>query len=391
MAKKMKLNEIIENIGEEDVEKTIQTLIDDDDIIVKDLGNNWISLNFSRDAFFNKKWNERTVTARGLFFNKNTKKIIRGYPKFFNLFEVDTLDDFVKKASFPIKVWHKYNGFLGILGYNDETKELFIASKSTDKGEFADMFRSNLLEKVKDKEDQLKKFLKDFDCSMVFEVIHKDDPHMIKYKENDVVLLDIVKNRTTFKAEGFELVKGMAKNFGFKHKELVKELKNEQDLRDFYEEIEDENYSLNGERLEGFVFEDSKHFMIKFKTGFYNFWKRMRGGVNRLAKVKEKFPEIEKFINVSYDVTKQNYEDVKAKYIETQRQVGQQRRKRTRDEGFILAEYNKFSQYMKELEKVRNDSFGNKGQDFFNFACSKSPEYLRSKSIIELREEFGIK
>lgn len=385
----MELNQIQDEIVDN---SAIEKMMKDNRIIKKDLGNGIISLNFGRDIFFNKDWDDVTVKARGLFFNTKTKKIIaRSYDKFFNLFEVDTLDDFVDKAAFPVKVWHKYNGFLGILGLNDQTGELFIASKSTDKGEFADMFRSNLLEKIKDKEPQLKEFLKDFDCSMVFEVIHQDDPHMIKYKENDVVLLDIVKNRTTFRAENFELVKGMAKHFGLKNKELVRELKNEQELRDFYEEIEDEDYQLNGERLEGFVFEDRNHFMIKFKTGFYNFWKRMRGAVNRLAKIKEKFPEIEKFINVSYETTMKNYADVEAKYIEVQKAVGQQRRKKSKEESIIFADYNKFTQYIKELDKVRNDSFGNKGDKFFNFVCSKSPEYLRSKSIIELREEFGVK
>ncbi len=384
----------LEKIQEKVKENTdaIDKMMKDNRIIKKDLGDGIVSLNFGKDIFFNKDWDDITVKARGLFYNTKTKKIIsRSYDKFFNLFEVDTLEDFIRKATFPVKVWHKYNGFLGILGYNDDTKELFIASKSTNKGEFADMFRSNLISKIKDKEKELKEFLKDFDCSMVFEVIHGDDPHMIKYKENDVILLDIIKNKVEFKSEGYELVKGIANYFGLKSKQLVATLKNEQDVRDFYKEIENEDYSLNGERLEGFVFEDAKHFMIKFKTGFYIFWKRMRGAVNRLIKIKERFPEIEEYINYSYSKTKKIYADLRGQYIEIQRRTGHERRKHTREEGMTIARYNKFSQYMKELEKVRNDSFGNKGEAFFEFACSKAPEYLRSKSIIELREEFGVK
>jgi tRNA splicing ligase len=43
-----------------------------------------VSLNFTRDAFFDKEWNDLTVRARGLFVNTVTKEIVaRSYEKFF--------------------------------------------------------------------------------------------------------------------------------------------------------------------------------------------------------------------------------------------------------------------------------------------------------------------
>ena len=42
-------------------------------------------------------------------------------------------------------------------------------------------------------------------------------------------------------------------------------------------EAQDEGYQYNGKYIEGFVFEDAVGFMTKCKTGYYNFWKFMRG------------------------------------------------------------------------------------------------------------------
>ena len=42
-------------------------------------------------------------------------------------------------------------------------------------------------------------------------------------------------------------------------------------------EAQDEEYQYIGNYIEGFVFEDVNGFMTKCKTGYYNFWKFMRG------------------------------------------------------------------------------------------------------------------
>ena len=49
----------------------------------KDLGDGIVSYNFSREAFFSQKWNKLTTTARGLFVDTKTNKVVaRSYPKF---------------------------------------------------------------------------------------------------------------------------------------------------------------------------------------------------------------------------------------------------------------------------------------------------------------------
>lgn len=52
----------------------------------KELSHGIVSYNFTRDAFYKKQWNEMTTTARGLFVDSETGKIIaRSYNKFGNL------------------------------------------------------------------------------------------------------------------------------------------------------------------------------------------------------------------------------------------------------------------------------------------------------------------
>lgn len=95
-------------------------------ITVKRLKNGVISLNFSDKTFREGSWNEQTVKARGLFFSEKLQKVVaRGYDKFFNLGEVVgeerlSVESIVSnKIKFPVDVWHKYNGYLGVLGTNE--------------------------------------------------------------------------------------------------------------------------------------------------------------------------------------------------------------------------------------------------------------------------------
>lgn len=70
--------------GDSKMDKRLQNMLDSKYIRVKELGNNIVSLNFTRDAFQNGIWNNETITARGLFINKVDGDIVaRSYNKFF--------------------------------------------------------------------------------------------------------------------------------------------------------------------------------------------------------------------------------------------------------------------------------------------------------------------
>ena len=113
----------------------INTMKNNKLIEVKQLKNNVVSLNFGDEAFQKGIWNDQTTKARGLFFSNSLQKVIaRGYDKFFNLGEVVgdeklSLENIISdKITFPVNVWHKYNGYLGILSVHETTLDNIIYS-----------------------------------------------------------------------------------------------------------------------------------------------------------------------------------------------------------------------------------------------------------------------
>ena len=163
------------------------------------------TFNFNEDAFYEGVWNKNTtVKARGLFINTNTNEIVaRSYDKFFLLdqYSYSTIDNFTA----PLVAYKKYDGFLGIVGYDRESDKIIFCSKSTiaPEGIFAELFRKKLEPQINDME-MLKEFLRDNNVSLVFECIaHKEDEHLIKYRGDYCILLDIVHNTIEYKNEEY--------------------------------------------------------------------------------------------------------------------------------------------------------------------------------------------
>ena len=239
------------------------------------LDNNISSFNFTRNAFYSKKWNDITCKARGLFVDTEKDKVVaRGYEKFFNVNEVRSteLEHLLHTFKGKITCYKKENGFLGILSLVNG--ELFLASKSTNKGDFADYFR-NLFDKSGIDKDKLIEYLKNNDVSLTFEVIDiENDPHIIKYDKSKIVLLDIIHNDYEFKKEPYEEVKKLAKEIGCECKSIYKEFDDIRDFHRWYLESTDEE-NMSHEDIEGVVIENGE-FMTKLKFPYYNFWKFMR-------------------------------------------------------------------------------------------------------------------
>ena len=244
------------------------------DIIKKELGNGYYSFNFSRDVFFKKQWNDLTEIARGLFVHLPDGKIVaRSYRKFFNLNEnkATSLENVLARVKYPITAYHKYNGYLGLLSYDFVNDDFFIATKSTNQGDYKNWFKK-ILEDKKYLTSKLKEYLKKYNCTFIFEVIDPiNDPHIIKYKYRQVILLDIIYNEFQFKKDKYFDMASIAEYFGFLHKEVLLPLYNSTELEDFLKNF-DNNYAL----IEGAVFEDANGYMFKYKTSYYKFWKEMR-------------------------------------------------------------------------------------------------------------------
>lgn len=247
-------------------------------IKIKDLANSIKSINFTRDAFFSKNWNEQTLKARGLFM-RDDKIVARSYDKFFNLDELPEtqLRNLEHTLKFPVEVYYKENGFLGLLSWDHQSNDYFIASKSTNEGDYAKYFRDIITPKLN---DDVKEFLQKNNVTMIFEVIDvENDPHIVEYFENDVILLDIVtndlENPIFYNYE--TLTKINADNFSIKSKPTI--FKTFEELKSWIDKID--NCFVG---IEGFVIKDVNNFRFKVKTLWYTYWKSLRKYMNEYIK-----------------------------------------------------------------------------------------------------------
>lgn len=243
------------------------------------------SFNFTREAFYERKWNEQTIKARGLFINTETGTVVaRSYPKFFAINErSETNFDMLKyKLKFPVTAYVKENGFLGMVSYNPETDDFFITSKSSPVGDYSDWLKTAFDKNVQNR-DSLKQYLKQYNITLVFECVDMEhDPHIIKYDTSHLFLLDAVKNQLDFVKLPYSQLREIGWIYGFEVKGRATQLQNWNEFRDWYNEITSDDYLYNGKEIEGFVVEDNSGYMLKVKLAYYNLWKHMRSVANEV-------------------------------------------------------------------------------------------------------------
>lgn len=254
-------------------------LSSDKDINVKTFGD-ISSINFSRRAFYDKNWNERTVMARGLFINnKNYNVVCRGYEKFFNVDEMEsTTMEALKNLNFPLTAYVKENGYLGLLGVDDSTESLVFASKSSTESDFAKQFERIVRDIIPAETlEKLRFELLLRNTCLVFEVIDPVfDPHIIEYSERKIVLLDIINREYAFKKQTYGQLASFAKRYGFEYKRKAKVIHSYDALVSFINSTKEYDFEFNDQKIEGFVIEDSDGFQFKVKCMYYNFWKAVR-------------------------------------------------------------------------------------------------------------------
>lgn len=238
------------------------------------------SFNFTREAFYDKVWDDQTVKARGLYIDTDRMKVsCRGFVKFFNINERPEcrFEMLQHTLQFPVTCYVKENGFLGLVSYNPDTDDLFITTKSSPEGPYAEWLKDMVYRKVQNI-DLMKQICKEQDITFVFECVDmKNDPHIIKYQDDELFLLAIVKNSMDFIQHEYDDLVNTANEIGVKCKTKAVELGTWAEFVDWYNEVLDPDYEFNGRIIEGFVIEDSAGYMTKVKLTYYNFWKFMRG------------------------------------------------------------------------------------------------------------------
>lgn len=291
---------------------------------VKNLKDNVVSFNFTRDAFEKGKWDTITTKARGLFIDKTDGHIVgRSFDKFFNYHQHETTEPAYMKEhiKWPLIGYKKENGFLGIVSKDQNGVHFF--TKSSDDGDYVNWFigvlcdnydlkylgtrytdiynqilflntqencdfstKVSYLEAQSQMIQELKNRLNPLlaeGCSYVFECIDKDnDPHIIKYDSNKVILLEIFDNQLKEEHYDYEDLKtiGQALNVPVKEKALV--FNNWEEFEEWKDKFR-QGLSQWDCKHEGYVFEDQNGYRVKFKSSFYNFWKQMRALKDVLA------------------------------------------------------------------------------------------------------------
>lgn len=285
---KAKLSENIQNVSGID-SASVEHIISEmkkypKDIIIRETSiPNVYSFNFSRDIFFKGKWNDLSKIARGLFINTASNEIVaRGYDKFFNFEEkpFNTLDWLEENIKYPVYAYEKYNGYLGMLGYDSMSDSFMFCSKSSASSDHSTWFKEIFNSYWNGNETELKEYLKNENICLIFEVIDPyNDPHIIKYDKKEIVLIGAVKRLVKFTPLSYKEQCEIAKKFNFKIKELIKTFNDFQTLKDFIL-----NESKSNDEHEGYVFEDANNYMFKLKNHFYKFWKNLRSVKDRIAK-----------------------------------------------------------------------------------------------------------
>lgn len=260
---------------------------------------NIVSFNFNKNVFFKQRWNDLNIKARGLFVNVNTGRVVaRSYDKFFNVGERQEtkIPNLINNMTYPVNVFKKENGFLGLIGYDEESNKSMLTSKSLIDGEFAEIFSNSLYQKVQEHNidasqfsTKVKHYVRGSGNGLVVEVINPyTDPHIISESGIRIILLAAVELSFKFKQLPYNELLEVGKDLGFSVKEHVKTLNSSKELKEYFGEL-----YRNSPEHEGFVFEGANNFMVKFKTPYYNFWKQMRTQVQRYSKNKQMNKKLE--------------------------------------------------------------------------------------------------
>ena len=293
---KIPMSGAVEKVEFNTANELINEMIRHQFINVKECEHNLISLNFNREAFNKKKWNDLTIKARGLFVDKDSGEVkIRSYNKFFNFGERHVNLGYLKKyATYPIRAFKKYNGFLGLASVVNG--EVVLTSKSVTSGKYKDIFQ-DIWNKVEDEvKELLKKTMIENNCTAVFEVVSPEyDPHIIKYDKEHLYLLDFIENKLDLDTHNIDLEfsENLMKKVEFSSGLLTKkeELTRLENYDELYNFLAEKEKSL--EEFEGYVLCDNSGFMFKFKLPYYNLWKTRRAWLERYRSALAKGKKVE--------------------------------------------------------------------------------------------------
>jgi predicted kinase len=143
-----------------------------------DPGTGMTLFKFTKDVFWNAKWGESPVLMklRGLVMDQAGNIVQHPFDKIFNRKENGTGDDWAPDRR--VIAVDKLNGFLGCIGWDPFRNDLLITTTGSFDSDFVCYIKELLDPKTTGK---IKGFLSKNPATLMFEVIHPNDPHIIHY------------------------------------------------------------------------------------------------------------------------------------------------------------------------------------------------------------------
>lgn len=260
------------------------------------------SFNFTRDAFYdsqNSFRDELVSQARGIFLNNENGEIIaRGFEKFFNInergIEQAKIEHLKENFNFPIQLFLKENGYLGLIGYDSKTDKLIYTSKSDIELDFAQNLESIANSQFSESElEKLKFFARINKVNYIFEVNDPiNDPHIVQYDKAHVVLLAIVKRDFIYQELKYDDLRKFSEGFeNLPVKQKGPRFSSPDDFEKFYNSVTKKDALDSKLLIEGYVVEDANLNRMKIKLPFYNFWKIGRSFKDYISRQIEKIDE----------------------------------------------------------------------------------------------------
>lgn len=171
---------------------------------------------------------------------------------------------------------------LGLIYFDDKINGLQFATKSSLEGAYVDMLKDAFWNVVKCPIEVIN-VLRETGGTILVEVIDPvNDPHIIEYDHQNVIVLDIVKNEWNTNKVPYSDLLLYCRRMGLPCKHLCETYETWVDLEAVMDNWLTEDFREDGEPIEGYVVVDRNGFMFKVKTGYYTKWKKRRWKVGKI-------------------------------------------------------------------------------------------------------------
>ena len=237
--------------------------------------HNLKSITYTKNIFHKKIWDRIPVKANEFYEYIDSGKIAgRSYNKFFHIGEHTDIkvENLIESIEYPVNFYKKYNGFTGLVFYNETTNKLEYAAKTIPYGEKYNKYLEELLNK--EQKEYIKEISRKYNVTFIFECMHlKDNIHPVKILKSELILLDIIENQEN------EVYRNELAGNLFSKKELLNTAHNKDELLKL---IEYYSSSLDID-FEGVVLQDKNNKMVKISSIFYMTKKCIREKLNHTS------------------------------------------------------------------------------------------------------------